>query len=101
MIGARLLDLRIEAGLTQKELADILHINMHSISSYERNKSEAPDDTKIAIAQYFHVSVDFLLGLTENRTSAKETYLRIPNGFPKEAIGELRDFALFLKERYR
>ena len=40
MIGERLLDLRKDAGLTQDDLAAILKINKHSISSYERDKSE-------------------------------------------------------------
>ena len=38
MIGERLLDLRKDAGLTQDELAAILKINKHSISSYERGQ---------------------------------------------------------------
>lgn len=43
MIGERLLDLRKDADLTQDDLAEILNINKHSISSYEREKSEPPD----------------------------------------------------------
>ena len=43
MIGERLLDLRKDADLTQDDLAEILNINKHSISSYEREKSESPD----------------------------------------------------------
>jgi len=42
MIGERLLELRKDADLTQDDLAAILHINKHSISSYERDKSEPP-----------------------------------------------------------
>ena len=62
MIGERLQELRKDAGLTQDELAIILSINKHSISSYERDKIEPPDTIKIAMAQLFHVSVDYLLG---------------------------------------
>ena len=58
MIGERLLDLRKDAGLTQDELAAILRINKHSISSYEREKSEPPDAIKIEIAKYFNVSIE-------------------------------------------
>lgn len=36
MVGERLLDLRKDAGLTQDELAGVLNINKHSISSYEQ-----------------------------------------------------------------
>ena len=50
MIGERLLDLRKDAGLTQDALAAILNINKHSISAYEREKSEPPDAIKVAIA---------------------------------------------------
>ncbi len=38
MIGERLVELRKERGLTQDELAQILNVNKHSISSYERGK---------------------------------------------------------------
>ena len=64
MIGERLLELRKDAGLTQDELAAILNINKHSISAYERDKSEPPDAIKMAMAQYFGVSVDYLVGMT-------------------------------------
>ena len=51
MVGERLLDLRKDANLSQEDLAKILHINKHSISSYERDKSEPPDAVKIKIAE--------------------------------------------------
>ena len=57
MIGERLLDLRKDAGLTQDELAAILNTNKHSISAYERERHEPPDSMKIAIANYFEVSI--------------------------------------------
>lgn len=41
MIGERLYELRKNADLTQDALSSILNINKHSISSYERNKSES------------------------------------------------------------
>ena len=66
MIGERLYELRKNADLTQDALSSILNINKHSISSYERNKSEPSDEIKILIANYFEVSVDYLLGLTDN-----------------------------------
>jgi len=73
IIGERLYELRKDADLTQDELATILNINKHSISSYERDKSEPPDVIKIAIAQYFDVSIDYLLGLTDNPSPTVRT----------------------------
>ena len=51
MVGERLLALRKDAGLSQEELAGILNINKHSISSYERDINEVPDEIKIKIAR--------------------------------------------------
>ena len=81
MIGERLLDLRKDAGLTQDELAGVLNINKHSISSYERDKSEPPDIIKIAMAEFFGVSVDSLLGRAQNEwlQPLLEAYLRAPD----------------------
>lgn len=103
MIGERLLDLRKDAGLTQDELASILNINKHSISSYERDKSEPPDVIKIAIARYFHVSVDYLVGLSDTPCTddrAPET-IRLPYGFPPEKKEELLSYANYLIYKQR
>jgi len=98
MIGERLLELRKDAELTQDDLAAILNINKHSISSYERNKSEPPDAIKIAIARYFDVSIDFLLGLTEIPTPLEKQnqVLRLPSGFPKCMVPELMNYMDYL-----
>lgn len=102
MIGERLLDLRKDVGLTQDELAAILKINKHSISSYEREKSEPPDAIKVEIARYFHVSVDYLLGLTDdpNAYDNCHTVLRLSSKLPPQAKDSIRDFASFLEQKY-
>lgn len=102
MIGKRLLDLRKDADLTQDELAAILKINKHSISSYEREKSEPPDAIKIAIARYFHVSTDYLLGLTNNPNPHDDCHsvLLLPSQFPEEAKRSIKDYAGYLKHKY-
>ena len=103
MIGERLYALRKEAGLTQDELAELLQINKHSISSYERDKRDPPDPVKVRIARYFHVSVDYLLKMTDNPrpVDSEERVLRLPHDFPIEALAELTDFMEFLIEKAR
>lgn len=98
MIGERLLELRKDAGLTQDDLAAILNINKHSISSYERDKSEPPDVIKVAIARYFDVSVDYLLGVTDDPApvTPQAPVLRLPAAFPRDALPELLDYAAYL-----
>ena len=102
MIGERLYDLRKEAGLTQDQLAEILKINKHSVSSYERDKCEPPDSIKIHIAEYFNVSVDYLLGVTDNPSplTTNVNILRLPSDFPKNALPSLKDYMNFLKTKY-
>ncbi len=98
MIGERLWDLRREAGLTQDDLAAVLNINKHSISSYERDKNEPPDEIKIAIAKYFGVSVDYLLGVTNDPVPpfANNNMMRLPPNFPRDRLQELYQYAEFL-----
>lgn len=69
MDGKRLKDLREELGLTQKQLAEELHLTYHAISGYERNKSEPSDEIKIKMARYFNVSIDYLLGISDLRNN--------------------------------
>lgn len=98
MIGERLYDLRKDAGITQDELATILKINKHSISSYERNKSEPPDEIKIAIANYFGVSIDYLLGVVDTPIPYKEQLncIRLPMPLTIEERRAIQDYASYL-----
>ena len=102
MIGERPLELRKDAGLTQDELGAAIHVSMHSISSYERDKSEPPDEIKIHIAKFFGVSLDYLLGMTDdpNPNWAADNLIRLPRNFPARALKELHGYIEFLMHRY-
>lgn len=52
--------------LQQKELAEILHIKKQTLNGYTTGYRPYPLDIIIAIADYFNVSVDYLLGRTDN-----------------------------------
>ena len=57
----RLRELRKARGISQVKLAMDLNMNQNSISRYESGAREADYRTLIAFADYFHVSVDYLL----------------------------------------
>lgn len=62
----RLKELRENRHLSQVRLALDLNLSQNSISRYENLEREAGYDTLIMIADYFHVSLDYLLGRTDN-----------------------------------
>lgn len=62
----RLKELRIKRGISQVRLAMDLNLTQNSISRYETGEREADYDTLIAFADYFGVSVDYLLGRTDS-----------------------------------
>ncbi len=64
----RLKQLRIARGITQQRLAIDLNMNQNSISRYENGTREADYRTLILFADYFHVSVDYLLERTDDPT---------------------------------
>ena len=85
MVGERLYDLRKDAGLTQEALAKILNTTKHAISKYECEQAEPPDTMKILIAKHFHVSVDYLLGLTNTPAPySTKPFLPLPENFPQK-----------------
>ena len=68
VISMRLKELRKSRGITQLKLAIDLGMNQNSISRYESGEREADYRTLIAFADYFNVSVDYLLERTNNPT---------------------------------
>ena len=61
----RLKKLRKERNISQLKLAIDLNMNQNSISRYENNEREADYETLIKFADYFDVSIDYLLGRTD------------------------------------
>lgn len=62
----RLKELRKKKGISQLKLALDLNINQNSISRYESGAREADYATLIRLADYFNVSIDYLLERTDN-----------------------------------
>lgn len=58
----RLKELRKKCKISQLKLALDLNMNQNSISRYENMEREADYETLIKLADYFNVSIDYLLG---------------------------------------
>ena len=61
----RIKDLREDADITQKQLAEYLNIKQNTYSQYENGLRQIPIDALIKLAYYFGTSVDYILGLTD------------------------------------
>lgn len=64
IFGKRLKELRQKNGETQNDLAEILQVNTSMISLWETGKNYPEVKKLIEIAEYYEVTTDFLLGLT-------------------------------------
>ncbi|MDE7062385.1 MAG: helix-turn-helix domain-containing protein [Lachnospiraceae bacterium] len=67
-IGTRLRDLIEAENMTQRQLADILHISPSALNGYINQGKEPDYHTLALLASYFHTSTDYLLGLNNVRT---------------------------------
>lgn len=68
MLYRRIRDLREDHDLKQKDMANILRCSQQVYSNYELGQRDIPTEVLIRLSEYYHVSVDYLLGLTDNPT---------------------------------
>ena len=61
----RLKDLREDRDLTQRQVAEHLHIKQNTYSQYENGQRQLPIDILIALSRFYKVSTDYILGLTD------------------------------------
>lgn len=66
LIGERLKQLREGHGYSREKLAEILEISANPIYQYETERSDPSSEIVGRIAKHFNVSVDYLLGLTDD-----------------------------------
>lgn len=76
--GERLKELRIENGLTQLQLAEILDVSKSNVSKYEAGNVEPNLEIITKIAIHFGVDADYLLGLTPCRVGKPDIEWRYP-----------------------
>lgn len=63
----RIRDLREDNNLSQVKIAKLLDMSQTGYSKYETGENDIPTAILIALARFYHTSVDYLLGLTNVR----------------------------------
>ncbi len=66
MIGTRIKELRRERALSQQALAQHIGVSQKAIDYWERNINEPKASYIVLLAEFFGVSSDYLLGITDN-----------------------------------
>ena len=67
MYGEIIEELRKDRGLTQNELGQLLHVSNSTVAGYECERIAPPIHVLSAMAEIFHVNVDYILGRTKVR----------------------------------
>ncbi len=66
-MNLRIRDLREDADLTQKDVADYLLCDQSLYSKYERGERPLPLDLAVRLADYYQVSLDYLVGRSPDK----------------------------------
>lgn len=76
MLFSRIKDLREDYDLKQKQLAAYLSVDQSTYSDYENGKINVPVDMLIKIADYYKVSLDYLVGRSDSKKIVKKVCLK-------------------------
>lgn len=104
----RLRALRIENKLTQEELGEKVNLTKANISKYETGRIEPNIETINYLANFFNVTIDYLLGKTDVRNPYKNDHEMSTrafhnldkSGLPEEAIKQIEEYVEFVKQKY-
>ena len=67
-MGKRLFEVREARGVTRRELAEMLHVTKTQISDIENGKSGTNLERFLQLCEFYQVSADYLLGITDDPT---------------------------------
>lgn len=103
----RIKQLRLQNKLTQEQFGKIFGVKKSTISMYESGKSNPDDHLKLKMADYFSISMDYLMGRSDTRTSkttnrnnryrSKTISL---DGLPDNAVKQVEEYVEFIRDRY-
>lgn len=99
-IGKRIKELRQNKKLTQEEFGKIFGIVKSTVSMYESGKSTPDDELKKKIANYFNVTLDYLMGVTDIKNSYIDTNPKIVEANEKIDVTDLSEDAIRQVKEY-
>jgi len=100
--GKRIRELRLEQGLSQERVAEILGITRSAVSEIERGTRKISADEIVKLAEAFNVSTDYILGLAERARvhlgkSERETrHVGLRISVPQQNVDKFREVLLYI-----
>lgn len=84
----RIKQLRKEKQMTQAELGKLLNVSDRSVGFYENEKRDPDTKTLTTLADFFEVSVDYILGRSNDRTNKEVTYSNAFHSVSTEGLSD-------------
>ena len=104
-IGARIKDARLKAGLTQKQVAELVGVSDHAVWSWEAGKMKPTPEHLLELAYRCETSTDWLLGRdvveAEILREADVSFRNAIGGLPMEDLETIMNFIRFVREQRR
>lgn len=89
MLGETLVKLRLNLSLSQNLVAEKLNVSAATYNRYEKNQRSPDNATLVLLADFYNVSIDFLLGRSDKVYSTQATYM---TDFEKQLIESTSNF---------
>ena len=90
--------LRESHGISQQKLADAIGISQQSVNKYENHQTQPDIVTLIQIADFFHTSVDFLIGHSEAQAESEGVPVFKLNADEIQLVNQYRQLSLKEKD---
>ncbi|WP_195283547.1 helix-turn-helix domain-containing protein [Harryflintia acetispora] len=101
ILADRLKELRTEKGLSQRALAEEIPVAKQTVSGYEKQGNVPDIEILMRIADYFGVSVDYLIGAVDVRTPITKIKTNELTSSENELIGNLRSLPPEVQENVK
>ena len=92
MVKRRLKELRHEAGLTQKQVADAIHFSVSTIKQYESGNRIPDEDNLNVLASFYQVYPRYILGITDFKNRSEEMLHRWTENVDTERLSAETEF---------
>lgn len=102
----RIAELRKKAGLSQKEFAKKISVAQNTLCNWENEKRQPDNNAITAMADFFNVTIDYLLGRTNENIHKSQgikipVYGRVAGGIPISAIEDILDYEEITEDEAR